>query len=151
MKCVITGNTRGIGKAFYDHFANNGWEVVGLNRTTGLQYDQPCDLFINNAYADGQQINFIDQFKYEKMIVCGSVAADVPDLSMPVYSQNKRFLEDKVYELQQINQTSILLLKLSGGSYNNVPMILDLVELWLKHPGIATISFAHGERNALPY
>ena len=58
MKIVITGHTRGIGKAFYDHFVNLGHEVVGVSRSTGFDIPNDinrivelatnCDLFVNN-------------------------------------------------------------------------------------------------------
>ena len=60
MKIAITGHKRGIGKAFAEHFANNGHTIVGISRSDGenirrtahtASLIEPCDLFINNAIS----------------------------------------------------------------------------------------------------
>lgn len=143
-KCVITGHTRGIGRVFADHFESKGWEVVGFNTTTGLdkviETASGCELFINNAYADGMQINFLNQLhdKVGKMIVCGSVAAFYPDNRMPIYSNHKKILWETYKSLSKPN---ILMLNLSAKGYNDRECLLKIVDFWLEYPVITEISF----------
>lgn len=149
-KCVIVGDTRGLGKVFKDYLQAKGWNVIGFNRKTGLdkvvESSLGCDLFINNAYADGQQINFLNQLyrNVKKMIVCGSVAAYNVDKSRPQYSFHKKKLLERTREIQSSkfkDQADILILNLSGEGYNNENCILEIFELWLKYPLINEISF----------
>lgn len=61
MKVVITGASQGLGKALAEHFADHGWEVIGLSRSTGVDISnlesvitacsaiKEIDLLINNA------------------------------------------------------------------------------------------------------
>ena len=144
MKICITGNTRGIGLDFYNHFINKGHTVVGFNRTTGLDsvvdIADGCDLFINNAYANGKQVDFLNQLhsKVGKMIVCGSVAAFNPDPTMPEYSQHKKELANRVRDL---NLSNILMLHLSAKGYNNPNALLKIIDLWLEYPHITEVMF----------
>jgi NAD(P)-dependent dehydrogenase (short-subunit alcohol dehydrogenase family) len=150
MKCCITGHTRGIGKVFYDHFTAAGWEVVGFDRTTSLstvvEQSAGCDLFINNAYANGDQLRLFNQLyaSVGKMIVCGSVASDRPDPTLPEYSKHKKDLQDRVLDVatdRNPNNADILLLKLTSSSYQDHVTVLDTVDFWLKHPTITIIGF----------
>jgi short-subunit dehydrogenase len=62
MKIILTGHTKGLGKALADVFSSNGHNVLGFSRTTGhdisienareeiLDQLQTADVFINNAY-----------------------------------------------------------------------------------------------------
>jgi hypothetical protein len=57
---AITGHTKGLGKAFFDHFQNRS--VIGFSRSNGYDISDPvcrskilneikdCNIFINNAY-----------------------------------------------------------------------------------------------------
>lgn len=150
-RVVITGHTRGIGSAFYRHFTQRGWEVSGYNTQTGLDTvisdAVGCSLFINNAYAEGKQILFLDELygKVDKMIICGSVAANYPDPQLPVYSQHKK----KLYErFKNLNSSSMLLLHLSAKGYNSPLALLRLVDTWLEFPCFTEIVFdSTGEPN----
>ena len=63
MKIIITGHTRGIGLACYNHFSQNH-ECIGVSRTNGYDISKEddrkkiialsadADMFINNAYFD---------------------------------------------------------------------------------------------------
>ena len=143
-KCVITGDTRGIGKVFKDHFKLKGWAVVGFNRSTGLdhvvQEAVGCDLFINNAYADGRQLDFLNQLysSVDKMIVCGSVAAFYPDKNLSVYSHHKKLLVERVREIARSN---VLMLHLSAKGYNDPNTLLKIIDLWLENPCITEVGF----------
>lgn len=143
-KCVIAGDTRGIGKTFKEHLESKGWQVIGFNTSTGLdgliEAAIDCDLFINNAYADGQQIKFLNELhdKVKKMIVCGSVAAFYPDPKLPVYSEHKRELANRVKELLNPN---ILMLHLSAKGYNNREALMKIVDLWLEFSTFTEVFF----------
>lgn len=143
-KVVITGNTRGLGLEFQKYFTDKGWEVIGYNRQTGLdrvvQESVGCDIFINNAYADGMQIEFLNQLynSVKKMIVCGSVAAFYPDPKLPVYSRHKKELADRVKDLARQN---ILMLHLSAKGYNNPSTIFKILDIWLEYPHITGVMF----------
>jgi hypothetical protein len=152
-KVVITGHTKGIGLEFWKHFAKLGWHTVGFNTSTGLanivKQATNCDLFINNAYADGKQIDLLNELHplVEKMIVCGSVAAFSPDTNMQAYSNHKSELATRVKELQETG-TTILMLHLSAKGYNDPTALLALIDVWLKHPCITDVSFdTTGEPN----
>lgn len=142
-KVIITGNTRGIGLAFNNHFLSKGWKVVGFNTSTGLENvlieSTDCDLFINNAYANGIQIDFLNKLhNTTKMIICGSIAAFNPDPKLPLYSKHKKELLDRFRELSNPN---ILMLNLSAKGYNDPDALLKITDLWLEHPVINEISF----------
>ena len=143
-KVVITGHTSGIGLDFARHFSDKGWTVVGFDRTTGFENVVneviDSDLFINNSYANGAQINFLNTLhdRVPKMIICGSVAAYYPDPALPEYSEHKKELLDRFREL---NNPDILMLNLSAKGYNDVEALLKIIDLWLAHPVINEVSF----------
>lgn len=143
-KVVITGHTSGIGLEFAEHFRNKGWTVVGFNRATGfdnvVNEVSNSDLFINNSYADGAQLNFLNTLhdRVSRMIVCGSVAAYYPDPTLPEYSEHKKELLNRFREL---NKPNILMLNLSAKGYNDVDALLKIIDLWLVHPVITEVSF----------
>ncbi len=143
-KCVITGDTRGIGKLFKTHLESKGWEVIGFNSKTGLddvvKTAVGCDLFINNAYADGRQLEFLNQLysSVNRMIVCGSIAAFYPDPKLPVYSYHKKQLAERVKDLALPN---LLMLHLSAKGYNDSHVLLKILDIWLEHPVITEVSF----------
>jgi short-subunit dehydrogenase len=68
MKYAITGHTQGIGLALsnlltpnYIGFSrSNGYDItIKENRETIIQQSADCDVFINNAYADFNQVNLL--------------------------------------------------------------------------------------------
>ena len=150
MKVCITGTTRGIGKTLAEHFKKLEWEVVELNRGDAIiESAIGCDLFINNAYINGAQIDIFNQLyaSVAKMVVMGSIAADYPDPDMPVYSMHKRVLKERVLEVANSSTADILLLELTGESYNNSTLIINTIEFWLANPTINCIGFKPGEPN----
>jgi NADP-dependent 3-hydroxy acid dehydrogenase YdfG len=151
MKIVITGTTRGLGKELTNYFSSKGHTVIELNR--GDDKIAPalgCDLYINNAYGNGIQIDLVNNLysKISRMVVMGSVAADYTDHNMPVYSQHKKELKQRVLELANTqNKTDFLLLDLTGDSYNNPELIGKTIDFWLANPKVTCVSFVHGEPN----
>jgi hypothetical protein len=153
--CCITGHTTGLGKFLYDYFINQGWTVVGFSRSSGFNIEQDpvkvanliqgCELFINNAYAHGAQLDLINLTvgHVKKMVVCGSVAADYPDPAMVEYSQHKKIIEDRCNALSdvKINNTDILLLKLTSSSYKDYLTVSSTINFWLDNPSITQIKF----------
>lgn len=152
MKIVITGTTRGIGKFLSEHFKKLNHQVVELNRgDVIIESAVGCDLFINNAYMNGHQIDIFNKLyaSVSKMVVMGSIASDYPDPEMPVYSQHKRELKERVLEVANsaAKKADILLLQLTGESYNNSTMISQTIDLWLKNPSITCVCFRPGIPN----
>ena len=151
-KVCITGTTRGIGKALAEHFRQLKWEVVELNRgDIIIETAKGCDLFINNAYIDGHQIDIFNQLhtSVAKMIVMGSIASDYPDPKMPEYSRLKRELKERVLEVANSSnkKSDILLLQLTGESYNDANLITRTIDFWLDNPKVTYMSFVPGNKN----
>ena len=151
MKCCITGHTRGLGKAINDYLVVQGWTVIGFNSSTSLdrivEISNNCDLFINNAYGDGIQIELLNQLynSVGKMIVCGSVVTDFPDPQLPVYTHHKKELEQRFLEVADTANSQMLLLKLSSDAYNNPQLVLRSIKFWLETPQIKVITYVAKE------
>ena len=108
MKFLITGHTRGIGKAIYSKFGG-----IGLSKSTGFDISQDditpylknCDVFVNNAYDQRNpwsQVKLIYQAKTTpKQIVIGSVASDFAKWNNRAldYSSLKLSLEASCFQL----------------------------------------------------
>ena len=138
IKVGITGTTRGIGQALYDHFVSKGYHVTAFNRGSNISQAVGYDLLINNAY--GIQMNILNQLyaSVGKMVVMGSIVTDFPDIEMPDYTAQKTKLEERVLEL---NNPNILLLKLSSTAYNDSQVVINAIEYWLSNPLVNVISF----------
>ena len=138
LKVGITGTTRGLGQALYDHFVNKGCHVTAFNRESDISAAVGCDLFINNTY--GIQMDILNQLyaSVGKMVVMGSIVTDFPDVEMPDYTAQKTKLEERVLEL---NLPNILLLKLSSTAYNDSQVVINAVDYWLENPLVNVISF----------
>ena len=152
MKVCITGTTRGIGKTLAEHFKQLEWEVVELNRGDEIINSAVgCDLLINNAYINGHQIDIFNQLyaSVAKMVVMGSIASDYPDPNMPAYSQHKKELKERVLEVanSSVKKADILLLQLTGDSYNDSKLITSTIDFWLANPKITLVSFIPGKPN----
>ena len=153
LKVCITGTTRGLGKSLAEHFISKGCEVIELNRADDkIRSAIGCDLYINNAYDDALQLNLFNRLyvSVNKMIVMGSVAADYPDPNMPLYSHYKKELKTRVLEIANKKlkgKADILLLELTGASYNDPELIKRTIDFWLDNPKITCVSFVHGDPN----
>jgi len=152
MKVCITGTTRGIGNVLSKHFKKSGWQVIELNRGDEIiKSGVGCDLFINNAYINGHQIDIFNQLyaSVAKMVVMGSIASDYPDPNMLDYSKHKKELKERVLEVanSSVNKADILLLQLTGDSYNDYNLIIRTIDFWLEYPKITCVSFIPGKPN----
>lgn len=149
-KVCITGTTRGLGKALKEYFTRKGYFVVGLNRGDDIVTAAVgCDLFINNAYDGSLQLDLFNELytRIKNIVIMGSVAADYPDDNMPEYSQHKKELKQRVLEVANTGVSKILLLELTGASYNDPQSIGRTIDFWLDNPTVTSISFVHGEPN----
>ena len=169
-KCIITGHTQGIGKTLYDYFQSEKWEVIGLSRSNGykipenidkiIELSKDCDLFINNSYADGHQLELLNCLHEQvaNMIVIGSIARFEPfDEILPEYSLNKKKLADRCRLLSIKSKINILLLDLSfieeefqesddiDNFYSDFIIthdeIISSIKFWLKNPKIRQMEF----------
>lgn len=105
MNIVITGHTYGIGQALFKNFKQHN--PLGLSRSNGYDIDkdfdkvvkaaQGCDLFINNAYRDQQQLKLVQALKKSvgRMIVMGSVSRFYPELIPTDYVKDKQALAEE--------------------------------------------------------
>jgi hypothetical protein len=129
MKIVITGHTKGIGKACYDYFENVGHEVIGLSRSNGydikadidkiLDHVMTADLFINNAF-DGlsSQIDLLIKASTitPNIVVMGSAVTDYEEVLGRKNIINKLELEETSRKIGIIDDeriANILLLKIA--------------------------------------
>ena len=149
-KVCITGTTRGLGKFLKDYFTKKGYFVLGLNRGDDIaNLAVGCNLFINNAYDGELQIELINQLhtRIRNIVVMGSIASDYPDPNRPEYSQHKKELKQRVLEIANTGKTNMLLLELTGESYNDPETVAKVIDFWLNNPKITCVSFVHGEPN----
>ena len=73
-RIALTGHTSGIGKAIYDTLKKEGYDIVGLSRSTGFDLSKfhetsfqkkflsilnDVDIFINNAHWLYTQVNIL--------------------------------------------------------------------------------------------
>jgi hypothetical protein len=106
-KIIITGHTSGIGKAIYDKFTEGSCrEIVGMSRSNGYDIDKNfdriveeatgCELFINNAYRDRQQLKLLEALKDKvgMMVVMGSVSRFYPEIIPTQYAHDKQELAE---------------------------------------------------------
>jgi hypothetical protein len=169
MKAVITGHTRGVGKALYDSLKAAEWEVVGLSRSNGydieLDFDKVveaatgADLFINNTYRDKQQTKLVHALKDKvgKMVVMGSVSRLYPELIHTNYVHDKQELAEAC-RLISIDPNGIDILHLDL-SFIEQPLpnddptafssdyvitykeITDAIDFWTVNPKIRQMEF----------
>lgn len=170
-KIIITGHTRGIGKAIYDKFTEVSCrEIIGMSRSNGYDLEtdfdkivaeaEGCELFINNAYCGEQQLKLVEALKdkVDMMVVMGSVSRLYPELIPTEYVKNKQALAEAC-RLISINPNGIPLLHLDlsfiegtvvdandtnvfVSDYNTTfEDIVDTIIFWAGKPSIRQIEF----------
>jgi len=170
-KIIITGHTKGIGKAIYDKFTEISCrEIVGMSRSNGYDLEKDFDkivaeaegaeLFINNAYRDQQQLKLFNALKnkVDMMVVMGSVSRHYPELIPTDYVHDKQALAEAC-RLESINPEGIPILHLDlsfieGTEVNTddptaftsdytTPMndIVETIIFWAQKPSIRQIEF----------
>jgi len=170
-KIIITGHTHGIGKAIYDKFKEISCrEIVGMSRSNGYDIDKDfdkiveeaagCELFINNAYRDQQQLRLVEALKdkVDMMVVMGSVSRFYPELVPTQYVHDKQELAEAC-RLESLNPNGIPILHLDlsfiegteinfndptsfTSDYNTSKSdIVDTIIFWAQKPCIRQIEF----------
>jgi hypothetical protein len=172
-KIIITGHTSGVGKAVYDKFKEISCrEIVGMSRSNGYDIDadfdkivaeaEGCELFINNAYRDGQQLKLVEALKdkVDMMVVMGSVSRFYPELIPTDYVNDKQALAEAC-RLVSLNPNGIPLLHLDLGFIEGTTVdrafddpsgfisdyttpqedIVDTIIFWAQKPTIRQIEF----------
>lgn len=170
-KIIITGHTRGIGKAIYDKFTEISCrEIVGMSRSNGYDLEQDfdkivaeaegCELFINNTYCEQQQLRLVEALKdkVDMMVVMGSVSRMYPELIPTEYVANKQALAEAC-RLISVNPNGIPLLHLDLSFIEGTQVdtedaavftsdyttsyedIVDTVIFWAGKPSIRQIEF----------
>ena len=170
-KIIITGHTRGIGKAIYDKFKEISCrEIIGMSRSNGYDIEKDfdkivaeasgCELFINNAYCGEQQLKLVEALKdkVDMMIVMGSVSRLYPELIPTDYVKNKQALAEAC-RIISINPNGIPLLHLDLSFIEGTEVdpndpnvftsdyttsyedIVDTIIFWAGKPSIRQIEF----------
>ena len=170
-KIIITGHTHGIGKAIYDKFKEvSCHEIIGMSRSNGYDIDKDfervveeasgCELFINNAYRDGQQLKLVEALKdkVDMMVVMGSISRFYPELIPTQYVHDKQALAEAC-RLISLNPDGIPLLHLDLGFLEGTEIIanhpteflsdyttklddiVDTIIFWAQKPSIRQIEF----------
>lgn len=115
MKIAITGHSKGIGKALFNHCIYKGHTCIGYSRSNGFdineQYNiiaresKQCDVFVNNAFDYGGQINMFKSMynawkddSTKTIVNVGSRTKYYPvgGTRSPDYTREKRALNDEV-------------------------------------------------------
>jgi hypothetical protein len=160
MKCIITGHTSGIAKVIYEHLKAQGWEVIGVSRTTGydlttdldkvVTLSEGADLFINCANVGRAQLELLEKLHdtVKHMIVFGSVAGDFHQQLQTEYSEHKCDLAKRCFDLSLKPNVSILHLNISmledavtGDVLISYKEVIDTIEFWLSNPRIRSIAY----------
>ena len=170
MRIVIIGHTSGIGKALAEHFTKKKHDVVGLSRTNGYDIERDvtkivgaakgCDLFINNAYRDKQQLVLFNELKDKvgKIICMGSISRMYPELIPTDYVHDKQELYEAM-RLHSLTPNTIPSLHLdlsfiestevnhndptafTSDNYITYDEIISAVDFWLDNPKVKNIEF----------
>jgi len=150
MKIAITGHTSGLGKFLHQQLSNSH-SCIGFSRTNGFDlkadFDQiikqiyRCDIFVNNSFAMGEQLNFLKEVQNIPQVVIGSIAARNPDINMPYYSQKKREIEEYFLKHYTHTHNKSLYIQLTGKSYQDYQLILRSINFWLENPQLNFIGY----------
>lgn len=150
MKIAITGHTSGLGKFLFDKYSLDH-NCIGFSRSNGFDLEKDhdiivkkiktCDLFINNSFAMGAQMKYLQSCQDTKHVVMGSIAARNPNPDMPYYCAEKKKIEE--YFLKNCTHTKkdLLYLQLTGASYKQYSLIFNTIEFWFKNNSVNFIGF----------
>ncbi len=138
MKFYILGSNRGLGLHLRNEF-----DCISFDRPYNLAKDidtivekiESDSVVILNAHAEGRQIKYVEALKDRcRLVVCGSIASQKKDFSMPIYSQQKQKLEEYVLEQSLHSKMPMLYLRLTSSSYRNYNLITNTIRFWLDNP-----------------
>ena len=118
MKVAITGHTKGIGKALFEYFSQQGYDVIGFSRSNGFDISlketqnqilkelTSCDIFINNAYVPKAQrdllISAIDQWNGSAKTIVNIDSKSTLMKTIPPYMEE--YVKDKLEQKEIIRE-----------------------------------------------
>jgi hypothetical protein len=162
-KIIITGHTKGLGLAIYNHFTNLvGYNVIGLSRSNGFDVEHDIekvikyvesenpDYFFNNVYCHATQSTMIERLSEKTIVITsGSMAADADEYGKQnnPYYNNKYIIEQTHKRIKKNNKLPMLLLKM--GYLENYPdkepimyhEVLNGIEFWLNNTRVSMIEW----------
>jgi len=126
LKIAITGHTKGLGAALYEHFINTGHEVSGFSRSLGyilpfkmqevLTLADDADVFINNALPVTAQVSLLYQLyhrwkdKQKIILTVGSHTTDDFHSEPNQYYAEKFGLDAACKNLRKLNPVCKIIL-----------------------------------------
>lgn len=158
MKIAITGHTKNLGLAIYNHYSCLGHSVTGYSRSNGWcipnDIDRICsgaknfDFFINNVYCGITQSIFLQKlYNVVPIVTIGSIAANYAVMTNNKYCRDKLHVQETHCRLKKTTANPMLLLKL--GYLPNYPdkkpiqyiNVLNSIHFWLQNPRLSIIEF----------
>lgn len=160
MKIIVTGHTKGLGKAIYEHYVNLGHEVIGFSRSNGYDVNDPeikteiinaakaSNIFFNNVHSGLSQVDFLNRLHNATTIITsGSMAADLRGLNE--YAREKLTIENTHKQLAKTTSCPMLLLKMGYlENYTDKPYrvikyqeVIDYIDFWLENRKATIIEF----------
>jgi hypothetical protein len=153
MKIAVTGHTSGIGKSLFDHFVEQRHYCIGFSRSTGhdisnvnnrhqiLEFSRDCDIFINNAYKNFDNSQFLllkekynDWIGKEKIIL--NISSRITDFPKPASIFLQQYWETKkdqdIFCQGKISNPQIINLKLGYVDTFRVKNIENVKKLKIK-------------------
>ena len=123
-RVLITGHTRGIGRAIYDRLTNEGYECAGFSQSTGhnivdreddiIDSIQDFDYVVLNAYAQHSQLNMlkkiVDRYFNKSLRVAvitstsGTPEGADEDMQDGEYIEYKKIKRELIQYIGQIQQ-----------------------------------------------
>jgi hypothetical protein len=161
---IVTGHTRGLGQAIYQHFLSKGYAVFGMSRSNGydietdvdkiisIASEMKCDYFFNNAHCGDMQKIYIKKLASSMMVITsGSMGATEYSIyknENPYYIQ-KYNMELTHIEVKRNNPLPMLLLKM--GYLENYPdrypitykEILAGIDFWINNTRVSILEYGN--------
>lgn len=163
MKIVITGHTKGIGKALFDHWSNNGHNVIGISRQTDydflsdhdsiLEQIKTSDLFINNANVENFQEKILTSAvnNVDKIIVMGNGLHHYSEYGTFDYIDQKRNLFNTIKKITANPDTKSKILHLGltflpdefidNENFINWNQLITVLDFWITNPVFWNIDY----------